>query len=459
MQLKKSLAGVLIASSLFGIYSCSTSEVEEIIDNTQDDDPVEEVITKYSFSEGQEGIQEAVQTVLISMNDGDTLYFAEGVYDFTNTLSIQNKKNVVLMGEGKDKSILSFKGQTAGAQGIIAQYTDNIKFENLAVEDAIGDNIKVEDSNGVSFVSIRSEYTGEPSEENGAYALYPVKSKNVLVQDSYIRGASDAGVYVGQSENVKVINNHVVENVAGIEIENCKYSEVSSNTTENNTAGILIFDLPGLPVIGNGTNCKINNNNVLGNNLKNFAPAGNIVGIVPAGTGVMVLSGRHIEIVDNTITNNNVMSISLFSYLVTMADADDPVADMITFGINYPTFNPYVHNVRINGNTITSEGWSGINPEQSELGQVLLGAYEIAGFKQMDIVPEIITDGIFQIPGLFPDFAQESMTNEICSKNNGSAMVINLDVMNSFAGMGDASAAFDCEGVSLPAVNFDNLSN
>lgn len=459
MQLKKTLAGVLIATSFFGFYSCTSENEDEIMDTPQDqptDGDQNEVITKYSFSADNEDIQNSVQAALIGMNNGDTIYFNEGEFNFTNTLSIQNKKDIVIMGEGMEKSILSFAGQTAGAQGIIAQYTDNIKFENVAVEDAIGDNIKVEDSNGVTFMGIRSEYTGEPSEDNGAYALYPVKSRNVLVQNSYIRGASDAGVYVGQSENVKVIGNTVVENVAGIEIENCRYSEVTSNKAENNTAGILIFDLPGLPVIGNGTNCKIDKNEVLSNNLTNFAPAGNIVGIVPAGTGVMVLSGRYIEIVDNTITNNNVMSISLFSYLVTMASAEDPVKEMITFGVSYPSFNPYVHNVRINGNTITSEGWDAINSEQSELGQVLLGAYEIAGFKQAGVIPQIITDGIFEVPGLFPDFKQASVTNDICAQDNGQVMFMNLDVMNSFVGMKEASADFDCDGVALSEVKFDN---
>ena len=43
--------------------------------------------------------------------------------------------------------------------------------------------------------------------------LYPVRTRNVLIEDSVAIGASDAGIYVGQSRDVVVRNNRAEYNV------------------------------------------------------------------------------------------------------------------------------------------------------------------------------------------------------------------------------------------------------
>src|SRR3546814_1516361 len=78
---------------------------------------------------------------------------------------------------------------------------------------------------------VRAEWTGGPSTDNGAYGLYPVQVDNVLIEDSVVKGASDAGIYVGQSTNIIVRNNRAEGNVAGIEIENSTGADVYGNTT------------------------------------------------------------------------------------------------------------------------------------------------------------------------------------------------------------------------------------
>ena len=61
-------------------------------------------------------------------------------------------------------------------------------------------------------------------------------------------------------------------NVAGIEIENSTDADVYDNTRDDNTGGILVFNLPGLPVYGART--RVYDNQVVHNNTTNFAPAG-----------------------------------------------------------------------------------------------------------------------------------------------------------------------------------------
>ena len=106
---------------------------------------------------------------------------------------------------------------------------------------------------------MRTEWTNGPDTDNGAYGLYPVQCRNVLIEDSVVNGASDAGIYVGQSRNIIVRRNRVEFNVAGIEIENSTDADVYENVATNNTGGILVFNLPGPPV-QDGRRTRIFNN-------------------------------------------------------------------------------------------------------------------------------------------------------------------------------------------------------
>src|SRR5690606_32186800 len=153
-------------------------------------------------------------------------------------------------------------------------------------EDTAGDGLKVEGADGVTIRRVRVTWNGTPGPDNGAYGLYPVQCQNVLIEGSLVEGASDAGIYVGQSDTIVVRDNQVRNNVAGIEIENSSNADVHGNTATGNTGGVLVFNLPGLQV-QNGAVTRVFDNTIVENNLDNFAPEGNIVGLVPRGTGII----------------------------------------------------------------------------------------------------------------------------------------------------------------------------
>jgi len=90
---------------------------------------------------------------------------------------------------------------------------------DFAVEDSRGDGIKSKGANRIVYYRLRVEWTGGPKETNGAYGVYPVESSDVLIDSVTVKGASDAGIYVGQSRNIIVRNSVAMFNVAGIEIE------------------------------------------------------------------------------------------------------------------------------------------------------------------------------------------------------------------------------------------------
>ncbi|HYD89947.1 MAG TPA: parallel beta-helix domain-containing protein, partial [Flavobacterium sp.] len=251
-----------------------------------------------------ENFAKSLQEQLITAKPGDVIVIPEGKFTFENTLSLDGIEDITLKGQGMDKTILSFAGQTEGAEGLRVKDADNFIIEDLAIEDSKGDGIKMQDCDGLIVRRIRVEWTNGPDSANGAYGIYPVSSKNILMEDCIARGASDAGIYLGQSENCILRRNLAEYNVAGIEVENTINAEVYSNKTTNNTAGLLVFDLPDLPK-KNGKNIRVYDNEIISNNLPNFSRAGLSVSVLPAGLGLMFMACQHAEAFNNRIINNN----------------------------------------------------------------------------------------------------------------------------------------------------------
>jgi parallel beta-helix repeat protein len=216
-----------------------------------------------------ENSYEEIQQALIQAQPGDTVRLTAGRFQLADSLSL-DVDGVTLEGEGRDVTILDFTNQLSGAQGL-AVTSNDIRLLDFAVENAKGDAIKVKGSKNIHFIRVRTEWTNGPDSNNGAYGLYPVESENVLIDDCVAIGASDAGIYVGQSSNIIVRNSLAKHNVAGIEIENSFFADVHDNVAIENTGGILVFDLPDLPQQG-GHHVRVFQNNVTNNNTPNFAP-------------------------------------------------------------------------------------------------------------------------------------------------------------------------------------------
>jgi len=351
-------------------------------------------ITIYPSADPYTEIQEA----LILANPGDIVHISEGFYKLEDSLSI-DIDNLTLQGDGIYKTILSFKNQMSGAQGLSVT-SDGVTLQDFAVEDAKGDAIKVKGVHGVSFIRVRTEWTNGPDELNGAYGLYPVESKNVLIDSCVAIGASDAGIYVGQSENIIVKNSRAEFNVAGIEIENSYYADVFDNHAENNTGGILVFDLPDIPQQG-GHHVRVFRNKSINNNTDNFAPEGNIVGEVPRGTGIIIQANSHVEIFENDIGGNDTVNIAIVTYGYETEDKN---------------YYPHPRAIQVHNNRFTK---SGNNPDldTGELAKIL---YELSD-KNM---PDIFWDGILPMKQII--FGQPD-NEKLILGDNGSATFLTIN--------------------------------
>ena len=345
-------------------------------------------------------IEKDLQTQFILAEPGDTILIPEGLHNIIGTLSIDGKKDLFIRGFGMDKSILSFSNQTEGAQGISITNSSNITLEDFTVRDSKGDAIKTQYVDGITFRGITAEWTGGPKPSNGAYGLYPVQCTNVLIEFCIAIGASDAGIYVGQSKDIIVRNSKAFHNVAGIEIENSINAEVYENHSYENTGGVLVFDLPDLVQI-RGDNIHVFQNLIENNNLNNFAPPGNIVGKVLPGTGVMILAANNVHIYENTIRNNKSVGTGIVSYFIT----EEPMTDK--------TYNPYTSDIHVyNNNYDRNVGLPTLNYEIGKLMAIKYGR----------TTPDIIYDGMQD-----PD-----VHSGLCLQNNIQADFTNLDIENNF---------------------------
>jgi parallel beta-helix repeat protein len=372
---------------------------------------------------GQPEVQKRIQTDMILVEDGGVVELGEGSFSISGTLSMEGKKNVTIRGKGIGKTVLNFKAQQTGAEGIRVSNGENITIEDLSIQDARGDCIKTMDVKGITFRRVWAGWTGRMSAKNGSYALYPVQCRNVLIEECTARGASDAGIYVGQSQSIIVRNCKAFENVAGIEIENSLDAEVYGNEAYHNTGGILVFDLPDLAV-KKGGNCRVYNNVIRENNTKNFAPKGNIVGKVPQGTGILLLAARNVDVYGNKILDNRTVPTGIISYYMT----ENPISDTLYY--------PYPTSIRIYDNEYAK-------PRRRATMQGRMGKLYRFKLKFGKDVPDIVFDGILDdklaAQGVYPS------DKAICVKNNKGATWANIDAANDFKGISRDISKAQCQ--------------
>ena len=354
--------------------------------------------TKEVFIEPSNNSHEEVQTALIELSPGDVLTLSPGTFVFEDGLSL-DVDEVIVRGSGMDETILDFKNQMSGAQGLLVT-SDRVTLKDFAVTDAKGDAIKVIGAEGINMINLKTEWTGGPKSTNGAYGLYPVESSDVLIDGCVAIGASDAGIYVGQSKNIIVRNSVAQYNVAGIEIENSYYADVYDNLASHNTGGILVFDLPDLPQQG-GHHVRVFRNKVIDNDTDNFAPEGNIVGEVPRGTGIIIQANSDVEVFDNDISGNGTVNVSIVTYSNETQDEN---------------YYPHPRSIQIHGNRF---GEGGFDPDigTGELAAIL---FELSGGN----MPDIFWDGI--IPTSQIIFGQPDDERLILS-NNGDATFLTIN--------------------------------
>ena len=390
-------------------------------------------------------VTKEVENAFALVAENGSIVFGEGSFLLQKTLNLA-AAHVTVRGQGIDKTTLDFSMQTTGEDGLLVT-GDGFTVEDLRVLDAKGNGIKATGTaarllKGVTFRRVAGEWTAAASAQNGKYAIYPVLSEDVLMEDCVAKGSSDAGIYVGQSKNIIVRRNKAQGNVAGLEIENSIGADVYENEASGNAGGILIFGLPDL--IQNNGKIRVFDNIARANNTANFA-GGGIVQKVPAGMGALIMSSAEVEFFGNTIEGNDSAGIAIVSYCV----ADSAFCDNVANATKVP--DPFPRRIYVHDNMITGNGTMGpmhltnADGTISQLAFVFNNTYPKG-------VPQIAYDGVFAPPqGTAPaDWKPADPKNpmELCLSNNVGASFSNFD-----------ANTFDSATLKFPnALNAENTS-
>lgn len=320
---------------------------------------------------------------------GDVIAFDCGYFELSSALQLTNTEDVRVQGCGRDKTVLSFKNSTT-PEGILAVNVRGLTVQDLTVLDTGGNGVELRSVDHGTVQRVRAMWSSgggrasadpitaanyadrlhvactDPATQNpevaanafgdttspdytvsrlsGRYGIYPVASENILIDDAESIGASDAGIYVGQTNTAIIRNSRAAYNVFGFEIENVQGGEYANNLAECNTGGFLIYDLDNLRQYGERS--RMYGNVARLNNTYNFT-SGGIVGNVPSGSGMITLSYDRIDIFDNEFSHNNTAGIIHTSYELFPQGAGRPSENRIDW---------YTEGLHIWNNTFIDNG-------------------------------------------------------------------------------------------------------
>ena len=377
-----------------------------------------------------------VQAALIAVHTGQTIFFTEGTYNFTDELSL-SVAGVTLKGMGaRDKIIFDFAGQVTGGNGLSVTAGDFI-LDGVTIRDTKGDAVRIQGvdadhkAKNITLRNVKVYWTAGSSSSNPGYALYPTTCENVLIENCEVHGASDAGLYVGQSANIMVRNNLVMENENGIEIENSTGAEVMGNMAMDNVGGILVFNLPNLPV-KTGALTVVHDNMIMSNNHAKFPSNPTGTGAIPPpGSGMILLAADRTEIRNNMIVANQSTGILIASC------PSLPAADLIdsTYCMD-PGYDAWSEGVYIHDNTFSGNG---TNPQEF---------YQAFWMPTTAPFQDMLYDGAVDTTKTDPN-----VDNKLCIKGNGSATFVDVNVLSGLSPRVTDLSGFDCTHSAVPGIN------
>jgi parallel beta-helix repeat protein len=242
---------------------------------------------------------ESIQAAVRAAAPGDTVRVMPGIY---NETVLVETDSLTLEGVVDGDQRPTLEGENAHANGVLA-IGDYFTLSGFRVRNYTSNGVTVQGVTGSIFRDLITENTGE-------YGIFPILATDLLVEASVTSGVNDTGIYVGQSRGIVVRNNEAFGNVSGIEIENSVDALVENNYTHDNTAGILVFILPGKTAT-EGATTRIVNNRIENNNLPNFSRPEMTVNLVPDGTGLLILSADTTEVTGNTFSGNKSFAVAI----------------------------------------------------------------------------------------------------------------------------------------------------
>ena len=240
---------------------------------------------------------ESIQDAINSASSGDIVRVMPGLYQETVYI---DRDGITLQGavENGERAILD-GGKLGLHDGIIAS-GHGVVIEGFHVRNYRSNGITTQ---GANNFRIRNNIV----ENIHLYGIFPQFGKNGLVAQNIISRTSDAGIYVGMSENVDIIANEVFENALGIEAENSHSILIEANYAHDNAVGIPVVIIPGLQT-KSGADVIVRNNIVINNNSQLFKRS-----MDRSGRGITVTAVDRVIIEGNIVKDHRSCGICVHS--------------------------------------------------------------------------------------------------------------------------------------------------
>jgi len=289
---------------------------------------------------------------------GDRILVEPGIYHESIYI---DKSNITLKGIQRDGKYAVIDGKNKLNDGIITSGHFSV-IDGFKVRGYKGNAIMTQGANNFQIIN--------NVVEGAFYGIFPQYGKNGLLKGNTISGAEDAGIYVGMSDNIDVIENVAFANVMGLEFENCRTALMADNEVYNNSTGIALTLIPGLPV-KDARHLVIRDNIIRDNNHVNFAPPSSIAAQIPQGLGILVVGPDEVTIENNIIEDNDAAGIAVF--------------DMLTFGlVRDSEVDPFSDVIRVMKNQWNNNGNNPVSLFAELLGPAGKGFEVVATGKEKD---------------------------------------------------------------------------
>ena len=304
-----------------------------------------------------QSIQQAVDAVL----PGGTIIIMPGEYqekhDGLNAVTV-SKDRLKIIARSKPKRGIRVVLKPWGTQrnGVVVQPADSggrvngfhLKgltiqgFPNNGILTRYLDNFKIEENETIDNL------------ENG---IWPTLSANGLVKHNVSYGSQDAALWVEASENVRVLRNELHHSPTGLEVTVSNNILLEGNDIHDNTAGMGLYHskgagLPPLQPPDRNGDWTVIKNHIHDNNQPNSAPPGSLSGQLPPGIGIALIGVDRVNLLDNTIENNQTFGIAISQWCLVAGGCDDTTPPLTGFPDTFPDGN------RVVGNSFSHNGYA-----------------------------------------------------------------------------------------------------
>ena len=238
---------------------------------------------------------ELIQDAVNRATSGDSIRVMPGLYEETVYI---DKDNVDLVGVIIDGNRPVLNGSKENRHDGIIASGHGVNIEGFHVLNYRSNGITTQGANNYRIHNniVENIYL---------YGIFPQFGKNGLVSQNIISNTSDAGIYVGMSENVDIIANEVFDNALGIEAENSHKILIEANYVHDNAIGIPVVIFPGLQT-KSAADVIVRNNTVINNNSTMFERS-----VGRTGRGITVTAVDRVTIDGNVIKGNQTCGVCI----------------------------------------------------------------------------------------------------------------------------------------------------